>query len=235
MTWKLEAITGEFTGKEVNIDRDLLVGRHQDADLLLQSSDVSRRHAALLLKDTALYVQDLQSSNGTFVNDTRVTNEALLQQGDIVQFASHKFSVLAPSKDDITAPAEAPKQPVVETEIHQPSEAIATSETAQAEVAQAKSAAQQMNDQGMPDLKDRDANVQLSRDGMPQNVGIPKPAPIPEGVDVSKTVIEPKPTPVETPVSIVEQKVEEQKNASIGLMALIVLIVIAIIAWLVFK
>lgn len=51
MTWKLQAITGEFTGQEISVERDMLVGRHQDADLLLQSADISRRHAALLLKD----------------------------------------------------------------------------------------------------------------------------------------------------------------------------------------
>lgn len=48
MTWKLQAITGEFTGQEISVERDMLVGRHQDADLLLQSADISRRHAALL-------------------------------------------------------------------------------------------------------------------------------------------------------------------------------------------
>jgi len=87
----------------------------------------------------------------------------------------------------------------------------------------------------MPDLKQRDASVQLSREGMPQNVGIPKPAPIPEGTDLSSVKPEPAPIPVEKPVSIVEQKVEEQKNATVGLMSLIALIIIAIIAWLIFK
>lgn len=75
MTWKLQAITGEFTGQEINVDRDMLVGRHQDADLLLQAAEISRRHAALLLKDQALWVQDLNSSNGTFVNDIRIEQE----------------------------------------------------------------------------------------------------------------------------------------------------------------
>ena len=36
MTWKLQAITGEFDGQEVAIERDMLIGRHQDADLVLQ-------------------------------------------------------------------------------------------------------------------------------------------------------------------------------------------------------
>ena len=237
MTWKIQAISGELTGQEINIDRDMLVGRHQTADILLQQSEISRKHAAFLLKEQALWLQDLGSSNGTFVNDVQIAVETLLKQGDIVQFASLKFSVLEPAKpleqvvesvDDATLGAT-----VVEETIAQPSEAVATSETAQAEPEQRKAVAQQLNDQGMPELKERDANVSLTRDGMPQNVGIPKPAPIPEGVDVTAS----NESPAEvSEVSIpVAQAAETQKNASVGLISIIVLIILAIIAWLMFK
>lgn len=237
MTWKIQAISGELTGQEINIDRDMLVGRHQTADILLQQSEISRKHAAFLLKEQALWLQDLGSSNGTFVNGVQIAVETLLKQGDIVQFASLKFSVLEPAKpleqvvesvDDATLGAA-----VVEETIAQPSEAVATSETAQAEPEQPKTVAQQMNDQGMPELKERDANVSLTRDGMPQNVGIPKPAPIPEGVDVTAS----NESPAEvSEVSIpVAQAAETQKNASVGLISIIVLIILAIIAWLMFK
>lgn len=237
MTWKLEAITGEFTGKVVNVEADMLVGRHQDAGLLLQSADVSRRHAAFLVKQDALYVQDLKSSNGTFVNDARVEHETLLKDGDIVQFASHKFSVLAPAVEvpPVVEPQATVQQKETIATIAQPSEAIATSETAQAAPIVEKTPAQQMNEQGMPDLKERHSDVQLSREGMPKSVGVPKPAPIPEGTDLTSVKPEPQPIPVEKPVSIVEQKVEEQKNAKVGLISLIVLIILAVIAWLVFK
>ena len=237
MTWKIQAISGELTGQEINIDRDMLVGRHQTADILLQQSEISRKHAAFLLKEQALWLQDLGSSNGTFVNDVQIAVETLLKQGDIVQFASLKFSVLEPAKpleqvvesvDDATLGAA-----VVEETIAQPSEAVATSETAQAEPEQPKTVAQQMNDQGMPELKERDANVSLTRDGMPQNVGIPKPAPIPEGVDV--TASNESPTEVSEVSTPVAQAVETQKNASVGLISIIVLIILAIIAWLMFK
>ena len=237
MTWKIQAISGELTGQEINIDRDMLVGRHQTADILLQQSEISRKHAAFLLKEQALWLQDLGSSNGTFVNDVQIAVETLLKQGDIVQFASLKFSVLEPAKpleqvvesvDDATLGAA-----VVEETIAQPSEAVATSETAQAEPEQPKTVAQQMNDQGMPELKERDANVSLTRDGMPQNVGIPKPAPIPEGVDV--TASNEPPTEVSEVSTPVAQAAETQKNASVGLILIIVLIILAIIAWLMFK
>lgn len=222
MTWKIQAITGEYAGQEISIDRDMLVGRHQEADVLLQSAEVSRKHAALLLKEQALWVQDLNSSNGTFVNDLRIETESPLQEGDIVQFASFKFSVLAPAQSADVVEAE--------TVVEQPAEAVAPSETT-AE----KTAAEQMNDQGMPSLTERDGNVQLSRDGMPQNVSVPKPAPIPEGVDVSKATPNPEPIPVEQPVSRVEEERVQQKNASLGLITIIVLVILAILAWVMFK
>lgn len=231
MTWKIQAITSELTGQEIGIDRDMVVGRHQSADIVLQAAEISRKHAAFLLKDQALWVQDLNSSNGSFVNDLRIEHETLLKEGDIVQFASLKFSVLAPAQEIVAVPA----QPEVIPATEQPSEAVAVSETEAAQVDEAsKTAAQQMNEQGMPSLTERDREVQVSRDGMPQQVAIPKPAPIPAGVDV-QAVPEPQPIAIEQPVSRVEQVKEEQKNASIGLISIIALIILAIIAWLLFK
>ncbi|MCD0187033.1 FHA domain-containing protein [Acinetobacter sp. PW68] len=216
MTWKIQAISGEFTGQEISIDRDMLVGRHQSADLVLQSAEISRKHAAFLLKEQALYVQDLNSSNGSFVNDLRIADETLLKEGDIVQFASLKFSVLAPA---------------VELE-----HAADVAETADKVTAQTeKTPAQQMNEQGMPELNQRDSSMQLNRDGMPQGVAVPKPAPIPEGVDIHAAQAEPTPVPVEQPVSRVELEKEQQKNASVGLISLVVLVILAVLAWLLFK
>ena len=94
MIWKIQAITDDLTGQEIAIDRDMLVGRHQAADIVLQAAEISRKHAAFLLKDDALWVQDLGSSNGTFVNDLRIEQETRLKQDDVVQFASLKFLVL---------------------------------------------------------------------------------------------------------------------------------------------
>lgn len=208
MTWKLQAITGEITGQEITVDRDMLVGRHQDADLLLQAAEISRRHAALLLKDQLLWVQDLNSSNGTFVNDIRIEQEKQLHDGDIVQFASFKFSVLAPAQK-ITDLPEVEAGPV---------QAAST---------------QDLSDQGMPSLAERAAEVEVRHDGMPQNISIPKPAPIPEVVDVN--VKQPSPVTFDEPVSRVAEEKEQQKNASVGLITIIILVILAVLAWLFFK
>lgn len=208
MTWKLQAITGEITGQEITVDRDMLVGRHQDADLLLQAAEISRRHAALLLKDQVLWVQDLNSSNGTFVNDIRIEQEKQLHDGDIVQFASFKFSVLAPAQKSTDLP-----------EIE--AEPVQTAPT------------QDLSDQGMPSLAERAAEVEVRHDGMPQNISIPKPAPIPEGVDLNA---QPQaPITSDEPVSRVAEEKEQQKNASVGLITIIILVILAVLAWLFFK
>ena len=203
MTWKIQAIGGDLAGQAIGIERDMLVGRHQAADIVLQAAEISRKHAAFLLKEDVLWLQDLGSSNGTFVNDVRITETVELKQDDVLQFASLKFTVL--KTDEVAVPAVEP------------------------------TIAEKMNEQGMPDLKERDPSIQLTRDGMPTNVGIPKPAPIPEGVDITAVQPEPTPVPVEQPVSRVAEEKEAQKNASVGLISVIVLIILAILAWALFK
>lgn len=207
MTWKLQAITGEFTGQEINVERDMLVGRHQDAEILLQSTDISRKHAALLFRDDHIWVKDLKSTNGTFVNGERVEQEQEIElhDGDMLQFASFMFMILAPERYKAHLP-EIDVEPVTTVP----------------------------HDQGMPSIAERAAETGITRDGMPQQVSIPKPAPIPENVQV-EAVAEPKPVPMQEPVSRVAQEKEQQKNALVGLISIIILVILAVIAWLFFK
>lgn len=207
MTWKLQAITGEFTGQEISVERDMLVGRHQDAEILLQSTDISRKHAALLFRDDHIWVKDLNSTNGTFVNGERVEQEQEIElhDGDMLQFASFMFMILAPERYKAHLP-EIDVEPVTTVP----------------------------HDQGMPSIAERAAETGITRDGMPQQVSIPKPAPIPENVRV-EAVAEPKPVPMQEPVSRVAQEKEQQKNASVGLISIIILVILAVIAWLFFK
>lgn len=207
MTWKLQAITGEFTGQEISVERDMLVGRHQDAEILLQSTDISRKHAALLFRNDHIWVKDLKSTNGTFVNGERVEQEQEIElhDGDMLQFASFMFMILAPERYKAHLP-EIDVEPVTTVP----------------------------HDQGMPSIAERAAETGITRDGMPQQVSIPKPAPIPENVQV-EAVAEPKPMPMQEPVSRVAQEKEQQKNASVGLISIIILVILAVIAWLFFK
>lgn len=242
MAWKLEAADDQ--AQSVIVDRDMLVGRHQDADVVLQAADVSRRHAGLSLKDNALWVQDLNSSNGTFVNDVRIAAETEVKNGDSLSFASVQYTaqvavveVVQPivAEEVIIEPEkEAVPEVVVEPEITKSEKVIEPAQTETQDVSEpvAPTAAQQMNTQGMPSLADRATETTLHANGMPVNVGVPKPAPIPSNVDIHARVEE---APVEIPAACVEQEQDAQKNVQVGLISIIVLVVLAIIAWLFFK
>ena len=97
MSWSLQALNPELNAEIIHITQNSIVGRQQESELLIQAPDVSRRHAELQLQDGALWLQDLNSANGTYVNDLRIDAAKQLQDGDIVQFAHFKFKVLVPA------------------------------------------------------------------------------------------------------------------------------------------
>ncbi|MDT7547472.1 MAG: hypothetical protein QOE99_3582 [Actinomycetota bacterium] len=79
---RLELITGTETGRVVQLrPPSLVVGRGADADLRLMDTGVSRRHAELRVDDDGVTLVDLKSTNGTTVNNQRVSS-ALLADGD---------------------------------------------------------------------------------------------------------------------------------------------------------
>ncbi|WP_445114722.1 FHA domain-containing protein [Acinetobacter sp. WZC-1] len=245
MAWKLQAITGELTGQEISINREMVVGRQQDADLILQSAEISRRHAVLLLADRALWVRDLGSSNGTYVNDLRIEHETLLKDGDVLQFAGLKFTVLAPV--DSREAGEQRLQPEQAAgKMTQPPEAVAVSEAiadrAAAEQVSpiesvALTAAQKMNDQGIPVLAERAAETPVSAEGLPERMAVPKPAPLPADVSVNNANSVPKLTAGASETESLQQSAakEQTKNSFTGLTAIAVLVILAIIAWLFLK
>jgi DNA-binding winged helix-turn-helix (wHTH) protein len=65
-----------------------LVGRSVDCAVRLDSTDVSRRHARITVRDDAATVEDLGSTNGTFVNGKRLTGAVKLSAGMTVTFGS---------------------------------------------------------------------------------------------------------------------------------------------------
>jgi EAL domain-containing protein (putative c-di-GMP-specific phosphodiesterase class I) len=69
----------------------LKIGRQSSADLYLYSTSVSHEHAELFEQDGALWVRDLGSTNGTYVNSTLITGAAKLNDGDTLHFADLVF------------------------------------------------------------------------------------------------------------------------------------------------
>ncbi len=92
--WLLEAV-----GKNLSDSLTVIypvpfsIGRRAGCSLQLQSKTVSSHHADLTIRESILYVVDRQSTNGTYVNGTRVKNMVALRADDVVQFADIAFRV----------------------------------------------------------------------------------------------------------------------------------------------
>jgi len=101
-------------GRQIELASDYLtVGREPTCDVRLDDPHVSRTHAALERRGGAVYVQDLGSSGGTFVNGTPARS-AELRQGDVVQFATVR------AQFEAAPPASAQTQAMVRAERPEP-------------------------------------------------------------------------------------------------------------------
>ena len=71
----------------------LVIGRDRDAQLVLPDAEVSRRHARLETQDGTVFLRDLGSSNGTFLNGKRLTSAIELREGDVVDVGTTRLIV----------------------------------------------------------------------------------------------------------------------------------------------
>ena len=72
MTLMLEIVEGPGAGTQFDVSRPLVIGRDDTADLVIEDSQASRRHARIEPTANGAIVEDLQSTNGTFVNDNEL-------------------------------------------------------------------------------------------------------------------------------------------------------------------
>ena len=81
--WALRFISGKYQGGEFPLrpHREIIIGRSSDLDMVLVEDMVSRKHAKITTDETTVTIQDLGSTNGTFVNGEKV-RKADLKDGD---------------------------------------------------------------------------------------------------------------------------------------------------------
>ena len=80
---KLIAVEGA-TEAEIKLKLPTVIGRSGEASLKVRTSVVSREHCRLYEQNGTLYVEDLNSSNGTFVNEERITGATPVETGDFL-------------------------------------------------------------------------------------------------------------------------------------------------------
>ena len=100
--------------KEVNVGtQPLSIGRAPDNDIQVDNLAVSSHHAKIMNEAGKLVVEDLNSMNGTFVNNQRV-KRVTLKPGDIVLVGKHTIEVRGEAEvPPVGAPAAGPAKPVM--------------------------------------------------------------------------------------------------------------------------
>ena len=85
---------GGRSGESFAIDQERMsIGRTPDAPIFLDDVTVSRNHALLVRRREGLYIDDLGSLNGTYVNRKRIESH-LLADGDEIQIGKFRLSYL---------------------------------------------------------------------------------------------------------------------------------------------
>ncbi|HWH15520.1 MAG TPA: FHA domain-containing protein, partial [Miltoncostaeaceae bacterium] len=85
---------GASQGKRVDLTgAAVVIGREEGTDLVLDDSQASRRHAEVTGSSGSWSVRDLGSTNGTFVNGTRLTGEQALRPGDEIRIGRSRIAL----------------------------------------------------------------------------------------------------------------------------------------------
>lgn len=84
---RLSIQNGPMGGRSYLFHQDVTtIGRNNGNDLVIPGRTVSRRHARLWFADGYWYLEDLQSGNGTSVNNVRIYQAVVLNNGDVISF-----------------------------------------------------------------------------------------------------------------------------------------------------
>ncbi len=96
-SWTIDSIaSGGKDIVKVKVDRfPFTIGRNQDASLVINSPDISRQHSEISFSGTELYLCDLESTNGTYVNYRQIKDKVQLSHGDIIHFGSNEYRIMS--------------------------------------------------------------------------------------------------------------------------------------------
>jgi len=94
--YALRFISGKYQGGEfpLRMNREIIIGRSSDLDMVLVEDMVSRRHAKITTSDSEISIQDLGSTNGTFVNGEKISR-ARLSEGDRILVGTSIIKLVA--------------------------------------------------------------------------------------------------------------------------------------------
>ncbi len=86
------ALVNVSTGERTQIEQELTVGR-RDGDLVVDDAKVSQNHAQIHVDAGELVLTDLESRNGSFVDERRITGSHFLQDGQTIRLGETRWKV----------------------------------------------------------------------------------------------------------------------------------------------
>jgi predicted component of type VI protein secretion system len=113
----LVVTTGPLAGQRMSVDSEIVLGR-REGDLVIDDLEVSRRHAVIRARDGVIEIDDLDSTNGTFVNGSRIAEPRTVLPGDVIQVGQTRLEleeewrsadtmvtpILSPKEQEVSAP-----------------------------------------------------------------------------------------------------------------------------------
>ena len=99
--YQLVMRTGPTMGKAYGLGKsEIAIGRDPSNDIVINEAEVSRKHARLLFEDEVYVLEDLGSTNGTFVNGQRLMDPQELQSGDMILLGENISITFEPLQSD---------------------------------------------------------------------------------------------------------------------------------------
>jgi len=85
----------EAVVKEIPLDQDVItIGRKEENDIPIDNQAVSGRHAKILKEGDSIFIEDINSLNGTYLNGQKIT-KAELYNGDVIVIGLHNLEVIS--------------------------------------------------------------------------------------------------------------------------------------------
>ena len=91
---KLTVVGGDAKASEIQLRLPTIIGRGREASLTLPHPLVSRLHTEIVERDGRLFVRDLGSLNGTFVNNKRIETEQVLEPNQLLTLGNVTFRAI---------------------------------------------------------------------------------------------------------------------------------------------
>ena len=189
---KLVVVGGDAKAAEVRLKLPTIIGRGKEASLTVPHALVSRRHTEIFEQDGGLYVRDLGSLNGTFVNNLRIENDQPLEPNQLLTLGNVTFRAVYEKQTDDNSVAKPSDETVTFEEVNtteemaskqSPSEAIPNKEIPNKEIpnkaTDVKTPSKAVTfDETVPldSLPKKEAKLEKSKPTDPEPAKIEKPA-----------------------------------------------------------